>query len=641
MGNGQQQPSDDQLDVVQHPTLGTLKFPKDMPIAQRNSSIESLELSDPATMDARAHKQATPAPKTLPNTPDEPSPFGGGNAQDAAIMKEAQKNYPNVTSPKTIGAVAGSTLLPAALPAMGVAGTAAAVGAGAAAGHAAGTAATGENPVSKESLTDAAKTGLAYGGGALTAGGLGAVGKYALPRLFPQIASRLGMDILEPTYSLYRRAVAPTALTAEEEGPMAEQWARAAKYIAPKMKGAPLKPGKTGAMDASNIVQYAKQELYENVVEPIVQNYSHIMRPVTDVADAGRATVDMLTRDTKPATVKAVDRLVKPYEGPMTVGELNDRIQELNGDKAVSRYHNMGASEQTDALRADPALKAKVAVLDAARNKLFDIIGADDVGGRELGNRFQDARKDYGALSSVQQNIRQAQITPPSGPLDKVLNSTRAVFSTTGVHAFGKPSASLFDLENPNRLLVKAFNQLGKSGLTAPEAVGKVAPFTPTNRMLPGPGLTGPGSTFDPSLQGGVRGNLPLKPGQAGPPVPAGASESGVVPGGPRNVVEPIQLGHMHKTGLPARIPGRPYLEGTTAPTPAGTATPSPSSFSNEERGSIPFSGTQAEMRAKLRAVIDDPNATSLQKSKAANDLRKLKGTTTGAGRRGVPAPPP
>lgn len=37
----------DQLDTVQHPTLGTLRFPKDMPYQERNEAIKNLEKSAP------------------------------------------------------------------------------------------------------------------------------------------------------------------------------------------------------------------------------------------------------------------------------------------------------------------------------------------------------------------------------------------------------------------------------------------------------------------------------------------------------------------------------------------------------------------------------------------------------------------
>src|SRR5258707_41280 len=36
------QPNDSDLDVVQHPTLGTLKFPKSMSMDERNASIDRL-----------------------------------------------------------------------------------------------------------------------------------------------------------------------------------------------------------------------------------------------------------------------------------------------------------------------------------------------------------------------------------------------------------------------------------------------------------------------------------------------------------------------------------------------------------------------------------------------------------------------
>jgi hypothetical protein len=164
------------------------------------------------------------------------------------------------------------------------------------------------------------------------------------------------------------------------------------------------------------------------------------------------------------------------------------------------------------------------------------------------------------------------------------------------------------------RLLERGLGRLDRAGIPPPPDT--TAPATTPLPALPGPGGTSP-TSWDPSM--GTQ------------------AQSG--PGGPRSPVPPFAMGEGFNPGPLARIPGRSYR--TLTPIEGGTATPTPSPFSNEERGSIPFADTQAGMRAKLQAVIDSPDSTQLQKSKAANDMRKLKGTTTGAGRRGVPAPPP
>ena len=55
---------DDRLDVVQHPTLGTLKFPKEMPYDQRNQIIDGMEtdqLKTGAGMEQNAQRQASAA----------------------------------------------------------------------------------------------------------------------------------------------------------------------------------------------------------------------------------------------------------------------------------------------------------------------------------------------------------------------------------------------------------------------------------------------------------------------------------------------------------------------------------------------------------------------------------------------------
>lgn len=59
-----------ELDVVQHPTLGELKFPKDMPFEERNASIKRLE-SNTLTQKTQAAAHAAGAP-----TGPEPMPRG-------------------------------------------------------------------------------------------------------------------------------------------------------------------------------------------------------------------------------------------------------------------------------------------------------------------------------------------------------------------------------------------------------------------------------------------------------------------------------------------------------------------------------------------------------------------------------------
>ena len=111
-----------------------------------------------------AQNQAASQPSQA--TPASPIRLGplGPMAQDAAGLEAAQKEYPNATSPRTIGAVAGSIVLPGAAPEAGWLAHAALTGLGGGLGTSAGQLAEGKNPLEtpnlEESGTNAALFGL-------------------------------------------------------------------------------------------------------------------------------------------------------------------------------------------------------------------------------------------------------------------------------------------------------------------------------------------------------------------------------------------------------------------------------------------------------------------------------------------------
>jgi len=182
--------ADDGLDVVQHPQLGTLKFPKDMPIQERNDSIDRLQMKTGAGMMERATGQAQQQIKS--------------QIPDANQLKEEIPHYTQKVTPglkydpysplqttEEIGktakgelAAGGSLIAPEALPAMGVFGTAAATGAGAGAGTMIGQGATGQNPFSPESLKESGTNAAIYGGGSLVG---------SIPAIRSSIASKMYM----------------------------------------------------------------------------------------------------------------------------------------------------------------------------------------------------------------------------------------------------------------------------------------------------------------------------------------------------------------------------------------------------------------------------------------------------------------
>jgi len=97
------------------------------------------------------------------------SPLSSAHAQDAAIMAQAQKQYPNVTSPKTIATGMGTAVGGAAVPEAGVLLKALSEGLGGGLGHAAGSMAQTGSP----DLKGSAETGLGIAAGSAVLGGAG------------------------------------------------------------------------------------------------------------------------------------------------------------------------------------------------------------------------------------------------------------------------------------------------------------------------------------------------------------------------------------------------------------------------------------------------------------------------------------
>jgi hypothetical protein len=125
-----------------------------------------------ATLVSSGASQAGGTASQVQSSP-EPSIFGGGNAQDAAIMAQTQRQFPTATSPKTIGAVAGSLVLPGLAPEAGWLGHAVLTGLGGGFGTSAGQALSGENPASRQSLKESGANLVSFGLSDALFGGLG------------------------------------------------------------------------------------------------------------------------------------------------------------------------------------------------------------------------------------------------------------------------------------------------------------------------------------------------------------------------------------------------------------------------------------------------------------------------------------
>lgn len=403
----------------------------------------------------------------------------------------------------------------------------------------------GENPFTEEGAKDlAVSTGI----GGLTGGLLGVGG-----RGWSKIAGRFAPTV-ENAESLSNRALFPREMPVGEQPVVHGEFGRVYRSVGPYTKAAPLEGGEGGAMRGAQQVRQASQNIWDENVEPVIDSYAHARRPVDDIAGKIDATVSPTDRALGSPRAATTDKLSDLYRGQTrSVRQMADRVRELNNDKAVARFQNMDANQQSQALLGDPALRGKVAELNGLRDKLFSTVAEE--GGETLGAQFEEARKDWGALRTYEDRVLNAKVPTPQPLFKRMANTARSIVGLKNDPLSIGAADTLGRLDNPNRLIPKALNMAGQGELAEPPVVtqGRSTPFTPTNRMLPAAGESSPGG----SPLGGVRG----EPG--GGPVPRaerGLSEVGEVPGGPNQRPRAIELGGIEGPGgLPARIPGRNY----------------------------------------------------------------------------------
>jgi hypothetical protein len=252
-------------------------------------------------------------------------------------------------------------------------------------------------------------------------------------------------------------------MKAADQASMREDWARAENsgYLSQAARSTPVDPGEGGAIGAANVVRKAKLQLWDEQVEPVRKQFENESAPVDDVAQKIRDTVKEIDNG-GPHVAKATERFAKQFDKDMTVGQMFDAVKTLNNNKSVSRYYDMTGAEQSQSMLADPALRAKVEGLSALRDKLFDVIS--DKWGPEEGAQFKEFRKEYGALGSVEARLRDTKVPTPAGLPTRLMNTVRTVANpkTAGV------TETLGNLNNPNRLAVKAINSVGDRNIPAP-----------------------------------------------------------------------------------------------------------------------------------------------------------------------------
>lgn len=281
-------------------------------------------------------------------------------------------------------------------------------------------------------------------------------------------------DVVGPARNLWKQAVVPNGASAADHAAIDEAFGRAAKYVP---KGTHVS-AENGLMEGAQVARDAKTNLWQQRVEPAIQQFSDVSRPMDDVAEevmgkfsdvdqnSGRGRAAMRAAQELTNQVRGV-QAAGPDRG-MTVEQMAEWVRQLNNERAVARYYGMSPAEQSSAELGDPALRAKVNLLDSLREKLIRTVGEE--GGAEFGAQFADARKDWGALTQVEQMTRDARVPTPANFAVRAANTLRR-----GPH--GVQSTLLDQWTNPNRLASRAFNMLGDSGTgTAPQVAPQAKP---------------------------------------------------------------------------------------------------------------------------------------------------------------------
>lgn len=306
---------------------------------------------------------------------------------------------------------------------------------------------------------------------------------------------------------LFERGVGST-MGADPEATFHQDFRRAAKYIAPETKQYPLPGGRGrdvkvptgpsgqmspsyrpgGAVQSANVAHNAKLNLWRNYVDPVMEQFGDVQRPGSTLSEAVRNSVTGYDLQFNPGVARKTLEFADALDRPMTIRQMNEFVKQMNAEPGVTRFYNLDADGQAAVLKVNPLVRSQITVVEAARKQILDAL--EDVGGEQFRNQFASIKSDYGAIGNIEDYARKAKIPAPAGLPTRVMNTVRGVMGMRGpsLYLSGIPE-TLGHLNDPNRLLSKSFNVLGRTGLEPPmlEAnnLGRLPPLLPPPRVMP------------------------------------------------------------------------------------------------------------------------------------------------------------
>lgn len=286
---------------------------------------------------------------------------------------------------------------------------------------------------------------------------------------------------------MYQRIINPQSAKAAEQLSDVETWNRARPYLSQesqlnpvlaKQTEGPFAGQRLGVMNLRQNAQAASDKLWNNEITPRTIAFANAPIDHSAVASDIRGTLNPAA----PADLLksgAVHNLADFYDQPTTVADALNKIQALNQDRLVQAYEKALPDQQAAMLGANPELQAKLTAADSLREQVFNSI--EKYGSPEESQYVREARKDFGALKEVGQNLGNASVPTPQSIVQRLANSVHGVVSPRGPHAYLSGGDSLFRVGDPNALAESLSQSLADANLQPRQGPAiRTTPWQPT-----------------------------------------------------------------------------------------------------------------------------------------------------------------
>jgi len=172
--------------------------------------------------------------------------------------------------------------------------------------------------------------------------------------------------------------------------------------------------------DAADRLREVRQELWQNEVKPIIDKHANeqvfpnmtgqysapvqsagpVPPSTNPIADAIRAKAQTIPSNIAGQTQKAIEKYAAKFDRPMTVGQMEQEMEFINGELAAKDFWTKGPKQRANLAKTDPFFASRVTALDNMRDTLYHRIA-------DLGDpNIQALKKEYGAISAVEDEFR-------------------------------------------------------------------------------------------------------------------------------------------------------------------------------------------------------------------------------------------